>query len=136
MPMQLTITRNRKTSQNYNSEGYGVSLTVELDQGLLNHPDELQSKISELYREADAALDQQVGVHPTQLPSQPRTERYPRNGNGNGHSNGNGRRPSPSNGRNGSQMTTAQRRAIDTISQRLNIDESISEHPRAQGARG
>jgi len=31
MPMQLTVSRNRKTSENYNSQGYGVSLTKDKD---------------------------------------------------------------------------------------------------------
>lgn len=45
MPMQLTISRNRKQSENYNSQGYGVSLTIELDQSLLTRPGDLQHAI-------------------------------------------------------------------------------------------
>ncbi len=63
MPMTLTINRNRKTSHNYNSEGYGVSLSVELDQGLLSEPDALQQEISRLYDEAETALEHQVNGH-------------------------------------------------------------------------
>jgi len=96
MPMQLTVSRNRKTSENYNSEGYGVSLTVELDQGLLKKPKELQDKIAYLYHEADEALDKQA-----------QQQSAPANKNGNHNSNG---------------MTTAQRRAIQSIGQRLGLD--------------
>lgn len=60
MPMQLTVSRNRKLSKNFNSEGFGVSLTVELDQSLLRNPKELQQKIAYLYHEAEAALDKQA----------------------------------------------------------------------------
>lgn len=103
MPMQVTISRNRKTSENFNSEGYGVSLTVELDQALLTKPQELQDKIAYLYREADAALDRQVQeAKPTH-----------KNSNGNGKSNSNG---------NSHGMTAAQRRAIQSIGQRLGLD--------------
>ena len=96
MPMQLTVSRNRKTSENYNSEGYGVSLTVELDQGLLKKPKELQDKIAYLYHEAEAALDKQA-----------QQQSAPASKNGNHNSNG---------------MTTAQRRAIQSIGQRLGLD--------------
>ncbi|MEX2215166.1 MAG: hypothetical protein WD768_13615 [Phycisphaeraceae bacterium] len=104
MPMQVTISRNRKTSENYNSEGYGVSLTVELDQTLLTKPQELQDKIAYLYREADAALDQQAKQQ-----------------NGQAHKNGNGNGNPKPNG-NGHGMTAAQRRAIQSIGQRLGLD--------------
>ena len=124
MPMQITISRNRKTSANYNSEGYGVSFTVELDQSLLTKPQELQDRIAYLYREADAALEQQAQQSAT-------------NGNAHGadsgtrntdvrdgagpnvnraHRNGNGRSSGAVN------MTAAQRRAIDSISRRLGLD--------------
>ena len=135
MPMTLTINRNRKTTENYNSEGFGITLAVELDQGLLDRPDELQARIADLYREADVALDQQVNGEPQQPPAQRGHDRNNgnshRNGNGNGHTNGNGngngRRPQR-NGRDGAGMTTAQRRAIDAIAQRLNIDAAVECH--------
>ena len=60
MPINLTVTRNRKVSKNYNSEGHGVSITVELDQGLLGRPDQLRHEIDRLYDEAEAALDRQT----------------------------------------------------------------------------
>jgi len=130
MPMQLTVSRNRKTSENYNSQGYGVSLTVELDQSLLTKPQELQDKIAYLYREAEEALDKQA----REASGSPTRSSSSSNSNGNGHrsesSNGNGRphtnghRNGNGNGneRNGHGMTTAQRRAIQSIGQRMGVD--------------
>ena len=107
MPMNLTVSRNRKKSKDYNSEGFGVSFTVELDQSLLNQPKELQRQIDYLYREAESALDQQSGSsQPNQNGS---SDRQP-NRNGNGQSKGNG-----------NNMTAAQSRAINAIGKRLNI---------------
>ena len=108
MPMNLTVSRNRKKSKDYNSEGFGVSFTVELDQSLLNQPKELQRQIDYLYREAESALDQQV--NDGESPSQP-------NRNGNGQSKGNG-----------NNMTAAQSRAINAIAKRLNIDPADECH--------
>lgn len=110
MPMQITVTRNRKTSENYNSEGHGISLSVELDQSLLTNPRELQEKINFLYAEADAALDRQDG---------PRASNGTGGRSGSGSSNGhNGDRTR----RNGSTMTAAQSRAILSIARRLGLD--------------
>lgn len=110
MPLQLTVSRNRKTSENYNSEGHGISLSVELDQSLLTKPRELQEKIDYLYREAETALDQAAGVD-----NGPKA-----NGKTNGRSN---------NGRNGNgspgTMTAAQRKAIDAIGRKLGLDVEV-----------
>lgn len=103
MPMQVTVTRNRKTSENYNSEGHGISLSVELDQSLLTKPRELQEKIDYLYREAESALDQAAGVD---------------NGS---KSNG---RTSGGNGSAGT-MTAAQRKAIEAIGRKLGLDVEV-----------
>jgi hypothetical protein len=100
--MQLTVTRNRKTSENYNSQGHGISLTVELDQGLLSRPGDLQDQVAQLYREADAALDRQAGGEQAPGARKPRT-------NGNGAA------------RRGT-MTASQRRAIDAIGRRLGLE--------------
>ena len=131
MPMQLTVSRNRKTSENYNSQGYGVSLTVELDQSLLNKPQELQEKITYLYREAEEALDKQAR-EASGSPTRSSSSSSGNNSNGNGHrsesSNGNsrphanGHRNGNGNERNGHGMTTAQRRAIQSIGQRMGVD--------------
>jgi hypothetical protein len=108
MPMNLTVSRNRKKSKDFNSEGFGVSFTVELDQSLLNQPKELQRQIDYLYREAESALDQQVndGGSSSRNGS---SDRQP-NRNGNGQSNGNG-----------NNMTAAQSRAINAIAKRLGV---------------
>ena len=59
MPMTISVTRNRKASKDFQSTGSGITLTAELDQHLLARPDELQGAISELFAEADRALDAQ-----------------------------------------------------------------------------
>ena len=112
MPLQLTVSRNRKTSENYNSEGHGISLSVELDQSLLTKPRELQEKIDYLYREAETALDQAAGTD----------NGSKSNGKSNGRST-NGR----TSGGNGSAgtMTAAQRKAIDAIGRRLGLDVEV-----------
>ena len=112
MPLQLTVSRNRKTSENYNSEGHGISLSVELDQSLLTKPRELQEKVAYLYAEAETALDQAAGVDNSSKS----------NGKSNGRST-NGR----TSGGNGSAgtMTAAQRKAIDAIGRRLGLDVEV-----------
>ena len=113
MPMNLTVSRNRKRSEDFNSEGFGVSFTVELNQSLLNQPKELQQQIDYLYREAESALDQQSnGASP---PSRSDSSDRQPNRNGNGQSNGSCRKG------NGNNMTAAQSRAINAIAKRLNI---------------
>ena len=56
MPLTLNVGLSRKTSENYNSKGVSINLTAELDQALLNRPDELQDRVAALYREAEVAL--------------------------------------------------------------------------------
>jgi len=65
MPMQVTVSRNRKTSHNCNSEGFGVSMAVELDQALLGRRTDLQRQLDALYHEADEALERQASGQPT-----------------------------------------------------------------------
>lgn len=133
MPMQLTVTRNRKTSENYNSEGYGVSLTVELDQGLLTRPTDLQDRIAALYREADIALDQQrdashSGQDPRDGEARPNgssrsngngQSRDSSRGNGNGHGNGRSRR------QHDTRATRAQHNAIQAIARQLGLEAEV-----------
>ncbi len=102
MPMQLTVSRQRKTSENYNSQGHGISLTVELDQTLLARPRELQDVIAEIYREADQALVRQDGA--------PEPQAQVANGNGQ-------RTPRTRSG----SMTASQRKAIEAIANTLGI---------------
>ena len=130
MPMTLTVSRNRKTSHNYNSDGCGLSLTVELDQGLLRQPDELHAKIERLYAELDDALEAEserstlAGLNRNRdrnldnadnrpVPSRDRhgrrEHRRPDNRDHNGHADEPG-------------MTQSQRRAIAAIAKRLDVD--------------
>lgn len=137
MPMQLTISRNRKQSENYNSQGYGVSLTIELDQSLLTRPDDLQHAIDELYHEADAALERQASGsaqqqrepatngrgHDRNTRAESPKQRHATSNNRSTRTSGNtsgARKTSGSSGAGG--MTQSQRRAIRAICQRLEID--------------
>ena len=130
MPMTLTVTRNRKTSHNYNSDGCGLSLTVELDQGLLRQADELHAKIERLYAELDHALDAEserstvAGLNRNRdrnhdnaddrpAPSRDRHGRREHPGRNNRDHNGHADEPS---------MTQSQRRAIAAIAKRLEVD--------------
>lgn len=106
MPLTLNVGLSRKTSQNYNSEGASINLTAELDQALLNRPDELQDRVGALYREAEVALKRQQNAGAQDTPSPP-------NGNTKGDS-----------------MTQSQHRAIEAICKRLNtnpVDEAHHE---------
>lgn len=103
MPLTLNIGLSRKTSQNYNSEGASINLTAELEQALLNRPDELQVRIAALYREAETALERQRNLGASDTTAT--------------QSNGDG-------------MTASQRRAIDAICKRLDtnpVDEARHE---------
>lgn len=132
MPMQLTVSRHRKRSRNYHSEGHGLSLTVELDQTLIEQPEKLQEKINDLYREVDAALGQQDVVWPVERKTQERRTQEQRDHDciihiaTNGTDDVHGDEPCPVNGNRhssvgGTPMSAAQRRAIDAISQRLDV---------------
>ena len=135
MPLQLTVSRNRKRSRNYHSEGHGLSLTVELDQALIEQPEKLQEKIKDLYREVDAALGQQDVVWPADRQAQERKmqEQWDHDGiiriAANGTDCVHGDEPSCSANGNksplvggGTLMSAAQRRAIDAIAQRLEVN--------------
>jgi hypothetical protein len=126
MPLSINVGLSRKASKDYQSTGVSINVCAELDQSLLGRPAELQQQIEDLYRQAQHALDQH-GAAPAATPAQgqrvrrpsqsTRSGSYARSSNGNGHGNGNG------NGRsNGGGMTDSQRRAIDAIANRLQID--------------
>jgi len=102
MPLTLNVGLSRKTSENYNSKGISINLTAELDQALLAKPEELQDQVSELYQQAEEALERQ------QNPQQKQSHQQKQ------HSNGNGG--------NGDGMTQSQRRAIDAICKRLDTN--------------
>jgi hypothetical protein len=102
MPLTLNIGLSRKTSENYNSKGVSINLTAELEQALLNRPDELQDRVAALYREAEQALERQE--------------------NPNGHDQHSQPQPNGSTPRNGDGMTASQRRAIEAICKRLDTN--------------
>jgi len=121
MPLTINVGLSRKTSENYNSQGASINLTAELDQSLLARPDELQGAVSELYEQAEAALDRQASGG-DRLPANTRGTTTRTNGSdGNGHASGragNGRASAPA----GRGMTASQRKAIHAIAEQLGID--------------
>jgi hypothetical protein len=134
MPLNVNVGLSKKISRDYQSTGLSVNLTAELDATLLAKPEELQVQIDNLYLQAQSALERQVkntgeanGSRPhgnTARPSARANQSRNRaegnwNGNGNGNNNGHAR----SNG--GSSMTESQRRAIDSIARRLDIDPNL-----------
>jgi len=141
MPLSINVGLSRKASRDYQSTGVSINVTAELDQSLLAKPDELQSEVANLYAQAEAALEQQASGMVQREPSSRSNydDRRPARSNGNNGrtngdrgygtgsrraaSNGNGNGNSNSHGHaNGGGMTTSQRRAIDAIARRLNID--------------
>jgi len=126
MPMSVTVSRNRKTSHNYNSDGCGLSLTVELDQGLLRQPDKLHDKIERLYAELDHALDAEserstvAGLN-RHLDRSNHTDRDDRTTPSRDR---HGRRDRDRDHRGNGEpaMTHSQRRAIAAIAKRLDVD--------------
>ena len=142
MAMTVTVTRSRKTSHNFNSDGCGLSLTVELDPGLLDRPDELRGRVEALYAELDRAIDAESqrstvanlataerGGHGVSTSTNgDGDDRFARDRHGRrddrdrsrhhedrrrGRSHGDGDEPG---------MTQSQRRAIHAIAKRLDVD--------------
>ncbi len=99
MPLIINVGLSRKSSQNYQSSGVSTNLTAEVDQGLLNEPQQLQRRIDDLYGQAEHAIARQLG------------ERTDRPGGGNGRRAGNG-----------AAMTASQARAIEAIGRRMGVD--------------
>ena len=60
MPLIINVGVSRKASKDFQSAGYSLNLTAELDQGLLGDSVRLQSEIERIYGEAEIALDRQV----------------------------------------------------------------------------
>lgn len=104
MPLSVNVGLSRKASRDYQSTGYSINVTAELDQSLLARPEELQQQIAALYGQAESALARQAG----EAPAQPQP-----------------RRPAPA-GRNGDPRpvpaTASQQRAIQAICRRLGTD--------------
>ncbi|MSR04941.1 MAG: hypothetical protein EXS04_05040 [Phycisphaerales bacterium] len=62
MPLIINVGVSRKASKDFQSAGYSLNLTAELDQGLLGDSVRLQSEIERIYGQAEIALDRQVAV--------------------------------------------------------------------------
>lgn len=114
MPLTINVGLSRKTSENYNSNGVSINLTAELDQSLLARPAELQGAVSELYEQAEAALDRQATGRVQEPPRQQITHTRSNGSNGNGQSNGRSQT--------GRGMTQSQRKAIHAIAGQLGVD--------------
>ena len=112
MPLQISVSLSKKTSENFNSQGCSVSLSAELDQTLLTRPDELQQAIAELNEQAELALDRKMNGASTPAPVTSDRTRF--SDNGRGHNAGRGQ--------NGRGATQAQRKAIAAIAGQLGID--------------
>ena len=110
MPLTINVGLNRKTSENYNSKGASINVAAELDQSLLARPHELQGAINELYEQAEIALQRQCEAgEPEQQHDNGPTVSHRNGGNGKKSNGGGG-------------MTDSQRRAIEAISRRLDVD--------------
>ena len=137
MPMTVTASRNRKSSHNYNSDGCGLSLTVELDQNLLRRPDELHTQIENLYAELDRAIDAES--ERSSGSSQPRHDDDSNRSTSHPHPNGHldnrdrhGRRDRDHHREHDEPaMTHSQRRAITAIDKRLRLDPEDEAYNRA-----
>ena len=113
MPLSINVGLSRKASKDYQSTGYSINVTAELDQLLLARPEELQDQIAGLYSQAEQALDRQAGATPGEVPVNGRSQpSAPRPGNGNGRA-----RVSPA--------TESQKRAIQAICRRTNSDPEL-----------
>jgi len=132
MPLSINVGLSRKASKDYQSTGYSINVTAELDQSLLAKPGELQAQIDGLYAQAEEAINRQVKTHaaetaPASSTGKVNGESYHRNGNGhvNGNANGNGR----ANGHhNGGGVTKSQARAIESIANRAGLDPAQEAH--------
>jgi hypothetical protein len=122
MPLSINVGLSRKASKDYQSTGVSINVTAELDQSLLARPNQLQAEVSNLYAQAQRALDGQVDMlgeprqRPAQAPARPPASRYSRNGTS---ASGSG------NGRHGGGMTDSQSRAIAAIARRVGVDPGL-----------
>ncbi len=60
MPFIINVGVSRKASKDYQSTGYSLNLTAELDSGLLADSNRLQNEIERIYSQATIALNRQV----------------------------------------------------------------------------
>jgi hypothetical protein len=147
MSVKLNIGLSRKVGEaNYGSRGASINLEVELDNGMLNDPDQLRERVHDLYVLARQSVDEEL-----QRPAEAGPSEFSHgNGNGNGSgraataancnghanghaANGNGNSNgyashgnSHSNGQHGrvevARATQSQIRAIFAISKRQGLD--------------
>ena len=68
MPFIINVGVSRKASKDFQSTGYSLNLTAELDSGLLADSNRLQNEIERIYSQATIALNRQVeGSGPPQI---------------------------------------------------------------------
>ena len=60
MPFIINVGVSRKASKDFQSTGYSLNLTAELDSGLLADSNRLQNEIERIYSQATIALNRQV----------------------------------------------------------------------------
>ena len=143
MPLKLNVGLSRKVGEpNYGSRGATVNLELEVDSTLAAEPERLQERIRELFGLANASIDEELHVEPTQpaantqrsatQPATPPRQPHATGRNGasrsttNGYrSNGNGRQPT----NNPPPATASQIRALHAIANRqgLNLEAVLQE---------
>ena len=126
MPMSINVGLSRKASKDYQSTGVSINVTAELDSALLQKPAELQAQIDALYGQAESAIDRQVKAYGAETtpaaPARVNGDRFRNNGHA-AATGTDGHHPTNGNGhRNGDGMTASQRKAIEAIARRANID--------------
>ena len=141
MSVKLNIGLSRKVGEaSFGSRGASINLEVELDNGILNDPDQLRDRVQDLYGLARQSVDEELQRPAEAGPSEPSQTngnghgRISHAANGNGHENGrvtNGHGPNNGNGHiNGNapgrievaRATQSQIRAIFAISKRQGLD--------------
>lgn len=84
MPLKLNIGLSRKVGEdNYGSRGASINLEVELDQGVLNDPEQLRCRVQDLYQLARSSVDEELRRSADPDPRE--VSSVNGNGNGNGH---------------------------------------------------
>ena len=57
MPISINVGLSRKASRDYQSTGYSINVTAELDSALLAKPEQLQQQIADLYAQPPSPRD-------------------------------------------------------------------------------
>ena len=84
MSVKLNIGLSRKVGEaNYGSRGASINLEVELDNGMLNNPNQLRERVHDLYVLARQSVDEEL-----QRPAEAGPSEF---SHGNGNGNGSGR---------------------------------------------